>query len=89
MAVDINPIQNPYREGNVTSPQAGSAYDQPYKRRSDVVGIIVKGDVVTRAFARQGWRWGGDWKRTVDYQEDSRPLTHKTVLGRYEEPTPF
>jgi hypothetical protein len=71
MAVDINPIQNPYREGNVTSPEAGRAYDQPHKRRSDIVGIIVNGDVVTRAFARQGWRWGGNWKRTVDYQHFS------------------
>jgi D-alanyl-D-alanine carboxypeptidase len=71
MAVDINPIQNPYREGNVTSPEAGRAYDQPHKRRSDIVGIITNGDVVTRAFARQGWRWGGNWKRTVDYQHFS------------------
>jgi poly-gamma-glutamate synthesis protein (capsule biosynthesis protein) len=71
MAVDINPVQNPYREGNVTAPEAGRAYDQPYKRRSDIVGIIVNGDVVTRAFARQGWRWGGNWKRTVDYQHFS------------------
>ena len=70
-AVDINPIQNPYREGSVTSPEAGRAYDQPQKRRSDIVGIIVNGDVVTGAFARQGWRWGGNWKRTVDYQHFS------------------
>jgi D-alanyl-D-alanine carboxypeptidase len=71
MAVDINPIQNPYREGSLSSPEAGKAYDQPQKRRSDIVGIIVDGDVVTGAFARQGWRWGGNWKRTVDYQHFS------------------
>jgi poly-gamma-glutamate synthesis protein (capsule biosynthesis protein) len=71
LAVDINPIQNPYRDENVTSPEAGRAYDQPYKRRPDIVGIIVNGDVVTRAFARQGWRWGGNWTRTVDYQHFS------------------
>jgi D-alanyl-D-alanine carboxypeptidase len=71
MAVDINPIQNPYREGNVTSPAAGRAYDQPYKRRSDIVGIILNGGIATRAFARQGWHWGGNWKNTVDYQHFS------------------
>jgi hypothetical protein len=38
---------------------AGRAYDHPQKRRSDIIGIIVNGDVVTGAFARQGWRWGG------------------------------
>lgn len=71
MAVDINPIQNPYREGALTSPEAGRAYDQPYKRRSDIVGIILKGGVVTRAFARRGWSWGGNWKNAVDYQHFS------------------
>ncbi|MGD9545591.1 MAG: M15 family metallopeptidase [Methylocystis sp.] len=71
MAVDINPVQNPYREGNLTEPEAGRAYDRPDKRRRDIVGIIVDGDVVTRAFARQGWRWGGHWKRSVDYQHFS------------------
>jgi len=71
MAVDINPVQNPYREGNLTEPEAGRAYDVPAKRRKDIVGIIVDGDVVTRAFTRQGWRWGGRWKRSVDYQHFS------------------
>jgi poly-gamma-glutamate synthesis protein (capsule biosynthesis protein) len=71
MAVDINPVQNPYREGNLTEPEAGRAYDTPEKRRRDIVGIITDGDVVTRAFARQGWRWGGHWKRSVDYQHFS------------------
>jgi hypothetical protein len=71
MAVDINPVQNPYRDGNITSPETGRAYDQPYKRRSDIVGIIVNGDVVNKAFAKQGWLWGGNWKRTIDYQHFS------------------
>ncbi|MGJ0560734.1 M15 family metallopeptidase [Methylocystis sp.] len=71
MAVDINPVQNPYREGNLTEPEAGRAYDEPSERRSDIVGIIVDGGVVTRAFARQGWRWGGHWKRSIDYQHFS------------------
>lgn len=71
LAVDINPVQNPYREGNVTSPPAGQAYDQPYKRRSDIVGIIVNGGIVTKAFAKRGWFWGGNWKRAVDYQHFS------------------
>jgi hypothetical protein len=71
LAVDINPVQNPYREGDLTAPEAGRAYDRPEKRRRGMVGVIVEGDVVTRAFARQGWRWGGRWKRTVDYQHFS------------------
>jgi hypothetical protein len=71
LAIDINPVQNPYREGNVTAPEAGRAYDQPQERRNDIVGLIVDGDVVTRAFGRRGWSWGGRWKHTVDYQHFS------------------
>jgi hypothetical protein len=70
-AIDINPIQNPYRKGNVTFPEAGKAYDEPYERKSGIVGIILKGDVVTKAFSRQGWFWGGNWKNSVDYQHFS------------------
>jgi hypothetical protein len=71
LAVDVNPVQNPYVEGNLTAPEAGRAYDRPEKRHASTVGLIVRGDVVTRAFARQGWRWGGEWRRTVDYQHFS------------------
>lgn len=71
LAVDINPIENPYREGELTAPEAGRAYDRPEKRRPGMIGVIVDGDVVTRAFARQGWSWGGRWKRTIDYQHFS------------------
>jgi len=71
LAVDINPVQNPYREGSLTAPEAGRAYDEPHERRSDVTGIILDGGAVTRAFARQGWRWGGKWRRSVDYQHFS------------------
>lgn len=71
LAIDINPVQNPYREGNLTVPEAGREYDQPQKRRSGIMGLIVEGDIVTRAFGRHGWSWGGRWKHTVDYQHFS------------------
>lgn len=71
LAIDINPVQNPCRAGNITAPEAGKAYDQPRERRSDVLGIIIAGDVVTRAFERRGWSWGGTWKHVVDYQHFS------------------
>jgi poly-gamma-glutamate synthesis protein (capsule biosynthesis protein) len=71
LAIDINPVQNPYREGNITAPEAGKDYDEPRERRSDTLGVITDGDVVTRAFGRRGWSWGGRWKHTVDYQHFS------------------
>ncbi|MGJ0505912.1 MAG: M15 family metallopeptidase [Methylocystis sp.] len=72
LAIDINPVQNPYREGAVTAPEAGRAYDEPHERHSQTTGIILEGDVVTRAFARRGWSWGGRWTHTVDYQHFSK-----------------
>lgn len=71
LAIDVNPVQNPYREGNLTAPEAGREYDQPQKRRSGIMGLIVEGDIVTRAFGRHGWSWGGRWRHTVDYQHFS------------------
>ncbi len=71
LAIDINPVQNPYREGAVTAPEAGRAYDEPHERRPGVTGIILEGDAVTRAFARHGWSWGGRWTHMIDYQHFS------------------
>lgn len=71
LAVDINPVQNPYREGSLTAPEAGRSFDEPQERRSGIIGLILEGDVVTRAFARRGWIWGGRWKHTIDYQHFS------------------
>jgi hypothetical protein len=40
--------------------------------------MIVAGDVVTVAFERAGFVWGGDWDDPIDYQhfetiDDPRP----------------
>lgn len=72
LAVDINPVENPYVTPQGTDPPAGRAYDTPAKRRAAVVGLIRPGDVVTRAFARIGWSWGGQFKTIKDYQHFAR-----------------
>ena len=60
MAIDINPLYNPYirqRNGRtLVSPQGAEAYtdrtkDFPYK--------IVKGDLCYRLFKKHGFTWGG------------------------------
>lgn len=68
LAIDINPVQNPYREGDITAPESGRPYDRAEKRQDNIMGMIREGDHVIRAFARRGWLWGGRWKHTVDYQ---------------------
>lgn len=67
-AIDINPVENPYVDGSSVSPRRGRAYVD----RSDVrPGMIVKRDVVWRAFRRIGWEWGGAWRSAQDYQHFS------------------
>ena len=67
LAVDVNPVENPYVYGGHVLPPAGSAYlDRGHHRR----GMAYPGSAVNRAFARQGWSWGGRWS-SPDYQHFS------------------
>ena len=68
-AIDINPVQNPYvtRSGEVLPPNGA-----PHKSRSpETKGLIVANSAVTKAFARIGWEWGGNWSSGKDYQHFS------------------
>ena len=69
LAVDINPLVNPWdREDNVL-PLEG----EPFTDRSRVVqGMINEGDRVVQVFEEQGWSWGGTWV-SADYMHFSRP----------------
>jgi hypothetical protein len=65
VAIDINPIQNPYIRGETILPPAG----EEYLDRSNIrMGMITKGDICYQAFISRGWKWGGDWSTPKDYQ---------------------
>lgn len=74
MAIDINPLYNPCRRvlknGKVeVEPAAG----RPYADRSKAFPYKVeRGDLCYRLFRAHGFRWGGDWKHTKDYQHFER-----------------
>jgi hypothetical protein len=68
LAIDVNPVENPYLEGGRVHPRAGAAY----RDRSNVrPGMAVSGGALVRAFASVGWQWGGRWRGTPDYQHFS------------------
>ena len=68
LAIDINPIENPYVSGGTTSHPAS----EPYLDRSRVrPGMAVEGGALVRAFDARGWGWGGRWSGTKDYQHFS------------------
>jgi hypothetical protein len=68
LAIDVNPVENPYVEGGRVHPRAGRAY---LDRRKARPGMALSGGVLTRAFASVGWQWGGRWQGTPDYQHFS------------------
>ncbi len=72
-AVDINPIQNPYVSNGKVFHDASWKYIDRSRKRSPM--MILAGDPVQRAFAAEGWGWGGAWSGTKDYQ-------HFSVNGR-------
>jgi len=69
MAIDINPIQNPYVRGDNIKPAAGAEY---LDRDNVRPGMIVRGNVVYRAFTDRGWTWGGNWTLPRDYHHFER-----------------
>ena len=72
-AIDINPVQNPYVQGDSVDPPAGQAYARLDRSAGADVprGVVHDDDVVVRAFAGIGWEWGGDWTSAKDYQHFS------------------
>jgi D-alanyl-D-alanine carboxypeptidase len=69
LAIDINPIQNPYiaSDGFIENYHA-----RHYRNRSlQRMGMIHDGDAVVRAFEAIGWFWGGDWSHDKDYMHFS------------------
>jgi D-alanyl-D-alanine carboxypeptidase-like protein len=73
LAVDVNPLQNPYvrEDGWVRN-----RFARPYVDRSrNLLGMIHEGDVVVRSFAAVGWAWGGNWSGGKDYM-------HFSLAGR-------
>ena len=69
MAIDINPIQNPYVRGDNVLPEAGREY---LDRDNVRPGMIVPGDAVYTAFTSRDWIWGGNWTMPWDLHHFER-----------------
>jgi D-alanyl-D-alanine carboxypeptidase len=68
LAIDVNPVENPYVSGRRVSPPAGRRY---LDRDEALPGMAVEGGVLLRAFEARGWKWGGRWPGSPDYQHFS------------------
>ncbi len=69
LAIDINPLYNPYvtnldGELNVVPANAAAYAD----RSTAYIAKITHDDLAFRLFIEHGFTWGGDWKNSKDYQ---------------------
>jgi len=56
-AIDINPLINPYINGEKVEPAEGAKYAD---RGVYAKGKITANDPLYKAFTKRGWQWGGD-----------------------------
>jgi hypothetical protein len=69
LAIDVNPIENPWVSGGRSSHPASAPYLDRSRHRP---GMAYEGGVLVDAFRAVGWGWGGTWSGGVrDYQHFS------------------
>ena len=69
LAIDVNPIENPYiLDGRTIHPASEPYLDRDRERP----GMLLDDGPAVRAFTDAGWYWGGEWENPIDYQHFSR-----------------
>lgn len=63
-AIDLNPLLNPYVS---SSGKSSSAY------RQSVRGTLTRESAAVKVFTKRGWKWGGTWSSSKDYQHFEKP----------------
>ncbi len=71
LAIDINPLQNPYVKDGMASIEESQEY---VIRENKRLGMIDKDDICVKIFKEHGWEWGGDWVSPKDYQHFERKI---------------
>ena len=74
LAVDINPLYNPYIKTVDGKRSVEPAGGEPYvDRTADFPFKIDEDDLCFRLFTEKGFEWGGAWKNSKDYQHFEIP----------------
>lgn len=72
VALDVNPVQNPYVRGELVLPPAGVAH---LDRTHLEPGMLHASSALVKVLGAHGWGWGGKWRSLKDYQ-------HLSATGR-------
>ncbi len=75
LAIDINPLQNPYIKNDIVLPE-GAVYDTTAK------GTITANSQLVKEFKKRGWSWGGDWESLKDYQHFEKKIQKNSKIGK-------
>jgi len=73
-AIDINPLLNPW----VQEDSENSFYNPNKKGTLEAYSKVVK------IFEEEGWKWGGNWKNSKDWQHFYRPEIPYKYYGKKE-----
>ena len=69
MAIDLNPLYNPYVKTvkckRIVEPPCATPY---VDRRRAFPQKINRNDIAFKVFTAHGFKWGGDWRTLKDYQ---------------------
>ena len=76
LAVDINLLYNPYIMGDDLYPSTALKY---IDRTFNFAGKINRGDLVYKLFKEYGWKWGGYFSYTKDYQHFYKEVLDENV----------
>lgn len=74
LAIDLNPVVNPFIEGDSVLPINGLRY---VDRNQCVPGMIKRNDSVYYLFKHYDWIWGGDWQNIKDYHHFEKSFHRK------------
>ncbi|MGE5435736.1 MAG: M15 family metallopeptidase [Syntrophothermus sp.] len=59
--IDINPFLNPFIKNGKVSPKDA-------KYNVDAPGTLSNDSPIVKEFKKLGWKWGGNWRSSKDYQ---------------------
>ncbi len=72
LAIDINPLLNPYLSKNKLLPLNGEKY---LVREQLIPGMISPKTSIYKIFTENNWTWGGDWRTIKDYHHFEKTLS--------------
>ena len=76
LAIDINPLLNPYIVGDKVYPITAQKY---VDRTKNFKGKIDEKDLAYKIFTKYNWKWGGHFTHAKDYQHFYKEIYDDTI----------